>query len=102
MTDLCLACQEAAHQCETFDTCDNGCEHSGCPWAALTKAEAALRGLVDELLSFVDPSNWDAEGMPCDGERYEAWAEATDTVLHIAEEYQKHPALAGKQTGAEG
>lgn len=38
MTDLCHACKDAAHQCDTH----GGCPHSGCPWVALTKAEARV------------------------------------------------------------
>ncbi len=42
-SDLCSACAGAAMQNETFVTCDDGCEHGGCPWSALEKAEARVK-----------------------------------------------------------
>jgi hypothetical protein len=39
-------------QSETYETCDDGCDHGGCPWRALGKADVKLIAPVGGACSF--------------------------------------------------
>ena len=80
-SDLCSACAESAMQNETYETVDQdtgGCEHGGCPWRALQRAEARCEQLeadcvvkdaalkwVEAVMSIVEPRSDKAEYLEC-------------------------------------